>query len=225
MRRLPAYSGATVSVSHRVPQTTPSATLREGAPKAFLNVPGMLKAIAAGPGWLSVGAVILAMVSRFLPHPWNFTPVGATFLFCGFATRRPSSLVLPLAAYVASDIALDLFVYRMPLGVGALFVWLGFALVWLIGRALRRSPSLWALYTASLAGSIAFFLVSNFGVWLGGPMYPRTLAGLSAAYTAAIPFFQNTIVGDLIYNTILFGLAAMLVVLSRRPLTTTQHTS
>ncbi len=184
----------------------------------------MLRSIAAGPRWLTVGAVVLAMVSRFLPHPWNFTPVGATFLFCGFATRRPSSLILPLAAYVASDIALDLFVYRMPLGVGALFVWLGFAFVWLIGRALRRYPNLGGLFAASLASSIVFFLASNFGTWLQGPMYPHTFAGLSAAYAAGIPFFQNTVVGDLIYNTILFGLAALLVMLSRRQLTT-QHTA
>jgi hypothetical protein len=169
----------------------------------------MLKSIAAGPGWLYVGAVILAMILRFLPHPWNFTPIGATFLFCGFRNPKPIGLALPLLAYAATDVVLDLYVYHTSLGAGALFVWLGFAAVWLIGRALNRASSFWSLGIASVAGSIAFFVVSNFGVWLSGHEYPRTSLGLASAYVAGVPFFQNTLVGDLAYNTLLFGAAAL----------------
>ena len=58
---------------------------------------------------------------------------------------------------------------------------------------------------AALASSIVFFLVSNFGVWALSGMYPHSAAGLAACYIAAIPFFQNTLAGDLFYATLLFG--------------------
>ena len=58
---------------------------------------------------------------------------------------------------------------------------------------------------AALASAILFFVVTNFGVWLSSGMYPPTLAGLAACYVAAIPFFQNTLAGDLFFAALLFG--------------------
>ena len=63
---------------------------------------------------------------------------------------------------------------------------------------------------SALASSVLFFIVTNFGVWAIGTMYPMTLAGLAACYVAAIPFFQNTVAGDLFYATLLFGGFAVL---------------
>ena len=42
-------------------------------------------------------------------------------------------------------------------------------------------------------------------MWLFSGFYPRTLGGLEACYVAAIPFFQNTLAGDLFYAALLFG--------------------
>jgi hypothetical protein len=75
------------------------------------------------------------------------------------------------------------------------------------------------LYAASLAGSLVFFAVSNLGVWLGGHLYPHTLAGLAVDYIAGIPFFQATLVGDLIFNTLFFGVALLLGLSSVRRVT------
>ena len=36
-------------------------------------------------------------------------------------------------------------------------------------------------------------------------MYPYTWVGLEACYVAGIPFFKNTIAGDLLYVALLFG--------------------
>ena len=61
---------------------------------------------------------------------------------------------------------------------------------------------------ASLAGSVVFFLVSNFGVWMGWKMYPATVGGLIDCYVAALPFFRNTVLGDLAYAGLMFGIYA-----------------
>jgi len=53
-------------------------------------------------------------------------------------------------------------------------------------------------------------MLTNFGTWLSSGFYPRTLAGLEACYIAAIPFFQNTVAGDLFYAAVLFGGFALL---------------
>jgi hypothetical protein len=62
----------------------------------------------------------------------------------------------------------------------------------------------------SLVGSVLFFLITNFGVWLGSSMYPQTGAGLIATYVAGIPFFQNTVLGTLFYSSVMFGSFAYL---------------
>ena len=52
---------------------------------------------------------------------------------------------------------------------------------------------------------LLFFVVTNFGAWLSDPAYPKTAAGLAAAYVAGIPFFQWTVLGTLFYAALLFG--------------------
>ena len=61
------------------------------------------------------------------------------------------------------------------------------------------------LLGSSLIASIVFFLVSNFGAWMSGLTFPKTIEGLIACYAAGIPFFWNTLAGDLFYVAILFG--------------------
>ena len=75
-----------------------------------------------------------------------------------------------------------------------------------IGLWLRGHRSIGAILGSSLAGSVLFFIVTNFGVWtFSAVTYPHTLAGLASCYVAAIPFFRNTVIGDLVYVTSLFG--------------------
>jgi hypothetical protein len=57
---------------------------------------------------------------------------------------------------------------------------------------------------------VLFFVVTNFGTWLLSGMYPMTASGLTACFVAAIPFFQNTVAGDLFYSGVLFGGFALL---------------
>jgi hypothetical protein len=93
---------------------------------------------------------------------------------------------------------------------GVPFVYASVALIVLLGWLALSCVTTLRLGGAAIASSILFFLVTNFGTWLLSGMYPMSAAGLAACYVAAIPFFQNTVAGDLIYSAVLFGGFALL---------------
>ena len=159
--------------------------------------------------WAAAGLVVMAALMRIVVHPWNFAPIGAMALFGGAALRRPVfAFAVPLAAMAASDLLLG-FMGRTQTMLG--WVYAAFVLIGLLGFALRRSHSPVRVAAASVGGSVLFYLVTNFGVWAGGWVgYPMTLGGLMASYTAAIPFFWNTLGGDLVWNAVLFGTLALI---------------
>ena len=150
------------------------------------------------------GAILAAAALRLVPHPSNFSPIDAMALFgAAYLGRRSVAFVAPLGALILSDAILGFY-------EGMWIQYLAVVLVVLIGRyALRRVEPL-RIGGAALASSVVFFAVTNFGVWLLSGMYPPTLAGLTACYVAAIPFFQNTVAGDLFYSVLLFGGFALL---------------
>lgn len=152
------------------------------------------------PRFLALLAMVLAAAAfRLLPHPPNFTPVGAMALFAGatFAGRR-IALLVPIVAMVLSDLLL---------GFSAItpFVYGSIALAAVIGFRLRHRRSVAGVLGGALASSILFFIITNFAVWVLFDYYPKTPAGLAACYVAAIPFFQNTLAGDLFFSAALFG--------------------
>jgi hypothetical protein len=154
--------------------------------------------------------VVLATALRLLPHPWNITPLGAMFLFSGATFRsKRASLLVPLAALLISDYAVIRFLYHGQYAWFSPYTWAGFLLVGLIGWSLRGKITWARVGLASVAGSTVFFAVSNFGVWMGAGvqtlMYPHTLGGLAECYVAALPFFRNSVFGDLSYTALMFG--------------------
>jgi hypothetical protein len=146
-----------------------------------------------------LAAILAAAALRLVPHPPNFTPIGAMALFSGaYLGRRVVAFVAPLAALLLTDAVFGF--YR-----GMDIVYSSVALVVIIGWwvSSRRSPVRIGL--AAVASSVSFFLLTNFGMWLFSGIYPPTLLGLEACFVAAIPFFQNTLAGDLFYAALLFG--------------------
>ena len=152
--------------------------------------------------WLVYGLLLLGIVARLVPHPWNATPTMALALFAGTYLNRRSALLLPLAIVAASDALLGWHA-TVP------FTWGAFLLTGLLAWWIRESPSAGRIFTGAVAGSGLFFLVSNFGVWVVGGLYPRTMTGLRECYVAAIPFFRSALAGDLVYTAALFGGFAM----------------
>jgi hypothetical protein len=146
-----------------------------------------------------LSAILLAAALRLVPHPPNFTPIGAMALFSGaYLGRRAIAFAAPLGALLLSDLVLGFY-------HGQATVYFSVALIAMLGMLALSRVSVLRIGTAAVASSVLFFVITNFGVWLFTDFYPRTLAGLEACYVAAIPFFQNTVAGDLFYATLLFG--------------------
>jgi hypothetical protein len=161
------------------------------------------------------GMIVLAALTRVLPHPPNFSPVEAIALFGGaYFAARNWALLVPLLGMLASDVVLALLhggVYMdYFLGVGFWLVYATIALTTLLGFRLRGRVTGGRVLGYSLVASVIFYLVTNFGTWAGGAMYPKTLDGLAMAYAAGIPFFQWTVLGTLFYSAVLFGGFALL---------------
>ncbi len=159
--------------------------------------------------WVIAGMILAAAAARVIPHPPNFTPIGAMALFAGATLRdRRLAVLLPLAAMFVSDLLLGSH-------STFLFVYGSYALIALLGQTLQRHRrSALRIGGASLAASLLFFTITNFGSWISYDWYPHTLGGLVACYVAAIPFlgdtqattfFLNTAVGDLFFSAALFG--------------------
>ncbi|MCD7969915.1 MAG: hypothetical protein LUF87_06135 [Alistipes sp.] len=156
--------------------------------------------------------ILLAAVSRLIPHPANFAPVGAMALFgAAYYSRRSLAYLIQVAAMYMSDLLInntmyvhyfDGFVWMHP---GACFTYGAMALMVLGGELVLKRVTAGRVLAASLAASVIFFAVSNFGAWVSYPMYTKDLHGLLMCYTAGIPFLKNTLMGDLFYCTVMFG--------------------
>lgn len=155
--------------------------------------------------------VIITAASRVIPHPWDFTPMIAVALFAGARIQRGWLAGLAVLGCLAlGDVAIGYFPYG-----GMAWVYGAMLLVVAMGRLLRTRTGVVATLLAALGGGFAFFVITNFGVWLGS-LYPHTLAGLGECYVAAIPFYRNQIAGDLVFSGALFGLYALALDLRRR---------
>ncbi|MBL0342084.1 MAG: hypothetical protein IPP71_14860 [Bacteroidetes bacterium] len=153
--------------------------------------------------------IVLAAISRLLPHPLNFTPIAAIALFAGaYINNKRLAFALPLITLLISDILLEI-VNGTGFYKDMFFVYGSFALVVGLGFLLRGREQRQTIMVASLVGSILFFFITNFGTWLMYDIYPKSGQGLVSCYIAGIPFFRGTIMGDLFYNLILFGSFAL----------------
>jgi hypothetical protein len=155
--------------------------------------------------YLLIVVALIAVVAlfRFLPHPPNFVPVMAIALFAGaYITDKRLAFIIPLGAMFISDAIIG-FHNTM------LFVYASIVAMVGIGMLLQNRKRVAPIAIATISGAILFFIVTNFGVWAVGTMYPKTFEGLISCYVAAIPFFRNALAGDLVYVTVLFGSFAL----------------
>ena len=131
-------------------------------------------------------SLILSVVSRLIPHPANFTPIGSLI----FMNSRKSSLLKGMALAILIMLISDVF---LGFSFASVFVYVGFVGYALMGRVKKIPPVL-----GVILGSIGFFIISNFGVFIG-PWYEHSLAGLLRCFTNAIPFYRNTILADVVF--------------------------
>jgi len=151
---------------------------------------------------------------RLVPHPWNFTPSYAMEIFSGARLRSWHAFAIPIAIRLATDLLLlpiqglvaspSFYLSFLP------FAYLGVVVNVLLGMTLRGTQSPWRIGAVAILASEQFFLITNFGTWLGSDLYPHTMQGLMQCYAMGIPFFGGTLVSSLAYSGVLFGAHALL---------------
>jgi len=153
------------------------------------------------PGFvIPVLMVFAAAFVRLIPHPPNFAPIAAMALFGGvYFNKKSVAFAIPLAAMFLTDAIIGFH-------SGMWIVYLSFAFIVLIGMFLLKKVTVKNVVLASLSASLSFFIITNFGVWAFGTMYPKNIIGLFECYVAAIPFIHNTLLGDLVYSGLMFGI-------------------
>jgi hypothetical protein len=156
---------------------------------------------------LAIAARVLAGTGTLSLH--GFTPVSASLLF--FGSRMPrKQFWIPAALLIGSDVYLNFFRYHMALTWDQAVVWGWYVGACCIGLLLRGRVKPLFVGGAAIGGSVSFFLVSNFAVWLAGNIgYPKTLAGLGSCFAAAIPFFKNDLISSLVFSAVFFALPVL----------------
>ncbi len=154
--------------------------------------------------WTVLGLILLAVLSRWLPHPPNFSPILGIALLAGAQFRsRTLALLIPLAALFVSDLILG-WHSTLP------FVYLAMAMIVLLGwKFLKDSTFNFKFAGVTLSSAVIFFVVSNLGVWWTQDLYSGTALGLFQCFVAAIPFFPATLISAVVYTYALFGLQAL----------------
>lgn len=156
--------------------------------------------------WMSfIVLVFIGVLSRLIPHPWNFTAITAMALYSGVAFKKNKIFMLvPIVTLFLSDLYLG---FHNTL----FFTYLGFGIVAIMSSSIFSQSEFFSngknmvlMGGVSLIGSLLFFLVSNFGVWFASGIYEKNAAGLVQCFIAAIPFLRIQILGDLFYTGV-FG--------------------
>ena len=161
---------------------------------------------------LAIAMLAIVFLGRVMPHPYNFTPVIAITLLSSYIFKNKYVfLSLPLLALWLSDLFINNVVYAgyypsfTLLSIGMIWTYGSILLVALLSSAMFKKMSSSKVALASISGSTIFYLISNFGVWIASPMYAKSIAGLVLCYSLALPFYGSSLVGDLLYTVLFFG--------------------
>lgn len=162
--------------------------------------------------FIATGLILAVAVTRFMPHPPNFSPVMAVALFgSAVFANRYLGLTVALVAMVVSDIFLGMH-STLP------FVYGSMLLAAFLGFLLRENRTVLKITVTALAGSVLFFVVTNFGVFIMQDLYAKNLQGLGECFAMALPFFQNSLAGDMLFTAVLFTMHHLFVTAPERRL-------
>lgn len=149
---------------------------------------------------ISIALITIGVLVRLMPHMWNVAPIAAIALVSAVYLGRTYAFVVPITALFLGDLLIGFYDAGVMIAVYA-----SFAAIGLIGLWIRKQKNVTTVIIGSLSASILFFLISNWAVWQFTPWYDKSIVGLLETYTLAIPFFRNTIIGDLVYTGSLFA--------------------
>jgi Zn-dependent protease with chaperone function len=143
--------------------------------------------------------VVIGIILRLLPHPPNFTPIGGLALF-SFVYLSKRSFLLPIIILLISDLLIGYYSLSLMVAVYASFLLCSF-----IGLFIKKKKKWSTILGGSILAAFLFFLITNFAVWFFTPWYSHSFQGLISCYVVALPFFRNTILGNVFYTGLFFG--------------------
>ena len=148
---------------------------------------------------------LLAVLSRWVSHLWNFTLVGGAFIFAAaYFTDKKVSVMLMLITMLVSD-------YIIGFHSQMISVYSGYLVMLGLGFMLSLQSSRLKILGYSFAGTLAFYLITNFGVWFEGQLYPKTLAGLIECYIMGLPFYRNQLMSDVLSSVLFFEVSKQVI--------------
>ncbi|MBU2575968.1 hypothetical protein KKF64_02685 [Patescibacteria group bacterium] len=142
----------------------------------------------------------MTIIMRLTPHPWNFSPMGALFLFSGFALPR-RWMFLPLIALSATDVIIGTYQWQVMMIVYGTYSVMMFSAYYIRTQGYGMASVL----GLSIGSAILFFITTNFAHWMFFGGYAHNASGLMSAYAAGIPFFRNSLLGYVFYSAVFFG--------------------
>lgn len=169
----------------------------------FIVVAGVLRITAAG---------------EITPFS-NFSPVGAMALFGGaYFADKWKSYVFPLLTLFLGDVIMSQTIYKAyATGIlyeGWIWTYLGFAAMVLAGQLIIKKVRITSVVAASVIAAIVFWLLADFGTWTTshnidmttGLPFTKDAQGLVKCYIQGLPLVKNTILSNLVFSAIFFGL-------------------
>lgn len=144
--------------------------------------------------------IVLGIATRFLPHPANFTSIGGLAIFSGIYLPKKWALTLPLLAMFFSDLFIGFYGWSIMLPV-----YISFVVMVAIGFLVAKKKNIATIIGGTILGSLIFFIITNGAVWAFTNWYEHSLNGFINCYAMAIPFFRNSLLGDLFYAGTLIG--------------------
>ena len=180
---------------------------------------------------LALACILIGFIYRIMPfHPHNFTPIAAIALVGGlYFNRKVLAFLVPIVALVASDLILNNTINRGFFSQETgLILWAdymywtygAFILTFVFGMYLVKRNAVSKILIGGLGSSFLFFFLSNVGSWITMPIYTKDFSGLASCFVAAIPFFQNTLLGNMVFAGIFIG--SIEYFRSRKPSSTIQ---
>lgn len=160
---------------------------------------------------ISIILVLIGVACRLLPHAWNFAPIAGIALFAGVYLGRNYAISLPVIAMVIGDLFIGFYELQLMIIVYGCYMVIG-----LLGTLIKKHKSMETVIAGSIVASVIFFLATNWAVWQFSPWYSKDLVGLVSCYTLALPFFRNTLFGNLFYVSVLFGAYEFIMIWARQ---------
>src|SRR2546428_9287377 len=152
--------------------------------------------------------IALALLSRiYLFQSHGFAPIDAIASFSGaYLGRQWLGLNSPLLAVWISEQIVNLQFYHkiVPFYEGFYWQYGTYVLIVILASIIVKKPKVLNIAGCGIISALLFFVISNFGVWVGGTMYPMNLTGLTTCYIAGLPYLNTSVLASFLYCTMLF---------------------